>query len=160
MAFSIILRETRETAGKPPVYRLIDESNLQLSIPAADLEVSPAQTVITVHFLGHPLPGADLLVLFPNKTWKRATTDANGEANIDLYMSHLPMDGILPQLLGYTAHLEREWTPSHGALAVELEALPGRRSRHFLRGNRPPSGAQREVESHSRHPRPHLSIRL
>ena len=48
----IIVRRTRETAGRPPVYALIDESNLQLTIPAADLEPTPARAVITVRSAG------------------------------------------------------------------------------------------------------------
>ena len=72
---------------------------------------------------GLPLPGADLLALFPNKTWKHATTDENGEATVDLHTTHLPMT-IFASAPGHAARLERDWTPSQGALAVELEALP------------------------------------
>ena len=73
-------------------------------------------------FAGQPLLGADLLTLFPNKTWKGATTDENGEATVDLYTTHLPMT-VFASAPGYAAYLEREWMPSQGALAVELEAL-------------------------------------
>ncbi len=120
----IILRETRELSGKHPEYRLVDNSEVLLIIPAAALEQSPAHTIITVRSDGHPLPGSDILALFPNKTWKRATTDENGEAEIDLYTSHLPMT-IFAAAPGYGAHIEREWIPSQGSLAVELARLQG-----------------------------------
>ena len=72
---------------------------------------------------GQPLLGADLLTLFPNKTWVRMTTDENGEAAVDLHTTHLPMT-VFVSAPGHGAFLEREWMPSQGALAVELEVLP------------------------------------
>ena len=118
----IILRETRELSGKRPEYRLIDNSEVLLIIPAAALEQSPAHAVITVRSEGQPLPGSDVLAVFPNNTWKRATTDENGEAEIDLHTTHLPMT-VFAAAPGYGAHVEREWIPSQGSLAVELIPL-------------------------------------
>ena len=118
----IILRETQELCGKLPEYRLIDNSEVCLTIPAAAQEQSPARAVITVRCAGQPLPDADLLALFPNKTWKRAATDENGEAAVDLHTTHLPMT-VFASAPGYAAYMEREWMPSQGALAVELGAL-------------------------------------
>ena len=65
----IIMRETRELSGKQPEYSLIDNSEVLLIIPAAALEESPARAVITVRSASQPLPGSDVLALFPNKTW-------------------------------------------------------------------------------------------
>ena len=118
----IIRRETKALSGKLPEYRLINDSEVWLTIPAAAQEQSPARAVITVRSVGQPLLGADLLTLFPNKTWKRATTDEDGEATVDLHTTHLPMT-VFASAPGYTAHLEREWIPSRGALTLELEAL-------------------------------------
>ena len=118
----IILRETRELSGRRPEYRLVDNSEVLLIIPAAALEQSPARAVITVRADGQPLPGSDVLTLFPNKTWKRATTDENGEAEIDLHTTHLPMT-VFVAALGHGAYVEREWIPSQGSLAVELVPL-------------------------------------
>ena len=120
----IILRETRALCGKPPEYRVIDDSELLLVIPAAPQEPSPARAVIAVWSDGCPMPGVDLLVLFPNKTWKRATTDANGEAAVDLYTTALPMT-VFAAAPGRAAHVEREWMPSRDGLAIELRDLPG-----------------------------------
>lgn len=118
-----ILRSTRETAGRDPVYRLIGESSLVLTIPAAPLEVAPASPVVSVRSREGPLPGADVLALFPNNTWKRAVTDDHGEAVVDLYTTQLPMR-VFIAAHGLVACVEREWVPSQGALAVELDDLP------------------------------------
>ena len=118
----IIMRESRALSGKLPQYRLINGSEVCLIIPAAAQEQSPAQAVITVRSGGQPLPGADLLALFPNKTWKRATTDEAGEAAVDLHTSHLPMK-VFAAAPGCAAHLEREWIPSRRALTIELKSL-------------------------------------
>ena len=118
----IIQRETRELSGRMPKYRLIDNSEVLLAIPAAALEESPASAVITVRSASQPLPGSDVLALFPNKTWERATTDENGEAEVDLHTTHLSMT-VFVAASGHGAHVEREWVPSQGSLAVELEPL-------------------------------------
>ena len=118
----IIRRETKALSGKLPEYRLINASEVCLIIPAAVQEQSPAHAVITVRSVGQPLPGADLVTLFPNKTWKRAITDEAGEAPVDLHTTHLPMT-VFAAAPGYAAHLEREWIPSRGALTIEVKAL-------------------------------------
>ena len=87
----IILRETQELSGKLPEYQLIDDSELCLVIPAASVETSPASVVISVHYDSRPLSGINILALFPNHTWKQATTDEHGEATLDLHSTHLPM---------------------------------------------------------------------
>ena len=55
-------------------------------------------------------------------SWKRATTDEEGEGTVDLHTTHLPMT-VFAAAPGYTAHLEREWVPSRRALTIELEVL-------------------------------------
>ena len=119
----IIQRETRELTGRLPEYCLIDGSEVRLTIPAAAQELSPALAVITVRSAGRTLIGVDLLTLFPNKTWKRAITDENGEAAVDLHTTHLPMT-VFVAADGYAAHMEREWTPASRPLSVELDPLP------------------------------------
>lgn len=121
---SIILKETRETAGAVPEYSVVDESSLVLTIPAAKLELSPAPATVTVHSDGAPLPGVDVLALFPNKTWQRATTDHAGEAALDLYTTHLPMT-VYAAARGYAAGFHQEWRPDKGGLLLELSGLPG-----------------------------------
>ena len=119
----IIRRETRELCGKLPEYQVIDDAEVRLTIPAATQELSPASAVITVRSDNRPLSGADILALFPNKTWKRANTNDDGEASVELYASHLPMT-VFAAAAGHAARLERDWTPSQGALTLELRSLP------------------------------------
>ena len=130
---AIILNETRETAGMSPEYRVVDESSLLLTIPAAKLELTPSDATITVHSGGEPLQGVDVLALFPNKTWQRATTDESGEAALDLYTTHLPMTvyGAAP---GYAAGFTQEWAPHQGGLLQELDPLPAGGSAIFPQG--------------------------
>ena len=119
----IIQRETWELCGKYPEYRVVDDSEVLLVISAAMQERSPARAVISVRSEGGPLPGTDLLLLFPNKTWKRATTDEQGEAAVDLHTTTLPMT-VFASTPGQAAYLERDWIPSERALAIDLDALP------------------------------------
>ena len=119
----IIIRETETLSGKIPEYQLIENSDLVLTIPAAPTEVTPATTLIICRHRGLPVPGVELLVLFPNKTWKSATTDENGEAQIDLHSTHLPMT-VFAAAIGYAGYLERDWVPVQRALAIEMQSLP------------------------------------
>ncbi len=119
----IIRRETWGLCGKYPEYTVVDDTELLLVIPAAKPEWSPSRAVISVRSLGQALSGVDLLLLFPNKTWKQAITDARGEAAVDLHTTHLPMT-VFASASGHAAHLERVWTPSERALAINLDALP------------------------------------
>ena len=120
----IIRRETWGLCGKFPEYRVIDDSEVLLVIPAAQQARSAARAVISVRSRGGALSGADLLLVFPNKTWKRATTDEAGEAAVDLHTTQLPMT-VFASAPGHTAHLERQWIPSERALAIDLGVLPG-----------------------------------
>ena len=119
----IVQRETWELCGKHPEYKVVDDSEVLLVIPAATQERSPARAVISVRSGNRSLSGSDLLLLFPNKTWKQATTDEQGEAAVDLRTTQLPMT-VFASAPGYTAHLERDWIPGERALAIDLKALP------------------------------------
>ena len=120
----IIHRETQALTGKHPVYRIIDGSDLFLTIPAAATDPTPATAAIVCRHHGNPLSGVNLLALFPNKTWKHGTTDDNGEAQVDLHSTHLPMT-VFAAADGFAAHLENDWLPANGALTIEMQHLPG-----------------------------------
>lgn len=120
----IIQRETWVLCGKPPEYRVIDGSEVLLVIPAAPLEPSPARVVAVVWSDGRPMPGVDVLVLFPNNSWKRAATDENGEAAVDLYTNVLPMT-VFAAAPGRAGQVAREWVPDRSRLLIELRDLPG-----------------------------------
>ncbi|MCE2433203.1 MAG: putative DNA binding domain-containing protein [Candidatus Latescibacteria bacterium] len=119
----IIRRETRELAGRLPRFDLVGGADLRVTLPAASTEPSPARVLITVRAGDQPLADAELLVLFPNKTWRQATTDTLGEAVVGLHTVNLPMT-VFVAAHGFAAHCEQEWMPSEGALAVELKPLP------------------------------------
>ena len=155
---SIILEETRETAGILPEYNVVDESSLVLSIPAAKLELTPADATVTVHSEGAPLLGVEVLALFPNKTWQRATTDEAGEAALDLYTTHLPMT-VYAAAPGYAAGLEREWRPHKGGLLLELDLLPTGGADHIPPGDGASPRPARAAEPETRCFRPDLSVR-
>ena len=118
-----IIRATRELSGRSPEYRLIDGAEVLLSIPAAPLDATSARVVVTVRNEGRPLPGAEVLALYPNRKWKQAVADENGEAALDLYTTELPITvfGAAP---GHAACLVREWLPAAGALALDLTPVP------------------------------------
>ncbi|RKU22469.1 hypothetical protein C6503_03920, partial [Candidatus Poribacteria bacterium] len=118
----IIFRETKALSGESAQYQLIDGSDLVLTIPAADTEPTPATAGILARHSGTPLPGIELLVLFPNETWRRATTDENGNTQIDLHTTHLPMT-VFAAAPGFAAHLEKDWIPAKGGLAIEMQSL-------------------------------------
>lgn len=119
---SIIRKETQEATGTPPQYELVDDASLVLRIPAAKLELVPADATVTVYHDGEPLVGIEVLALFPNKTWVRATTNEAGEAALDLYTTNLPMT-IYAAGPGYAAGLMWEWMPNQGGLLLELTPL-------------------------------------
>lgn len=118
-----ILRETRGLSGKEPRYRLVDDADLFLTIPAAPTAPTPATAVIRASEAGTPLPGIDLLVLFPNETWKTGTTGESGETAVDLHTTELPMT-VFAAAAGYAAHVETAWIPGDDPLDIELSVLP------------------------------------
>ena len=120
----IIQSETRALCGRLPEYRVVDGSEVLLVIPAAPLDPSPARAVAVVWSDGRPLPGADVLILYPNNSWKRATTDENGEAAVDLHTTALPMT-VFAAAPGHAGHVARNWTPDRSKLVIELRELPG-----------------------------------
>ncbi len=82
-----------------------------------------AECIVTVLSDGTPVTGANVLALFPNKTWKSAVTDQSGSAVLDLYSAQLPMT-VFVATNGFEAHLEHDWKPMNGPLDVELTELP------------------------------------
>ena len=131
---AIILRETRETAGEPPEYALVNQSNLVLRIPSARLDVTPARAAATVRAEGEPLPGVDVLAVFPNGASVRATTDEAGKAALDLYATHLPMT-VYAAAPSHAAGLRREWRPDREDLTLELTPLPQGGATIFAEGS-------------------------
>lgn len=109
-----------------------EDSDLSLTTPAAT-EATPALAVIMCRHRGRPVPGVELLVLFPNKTGKPATTDENGEAQVDLHSTHLPMT-VFAAAPSYAAHLKHAWVPDQETLTIELKSLPNGGTKIFPKG--------------------------
>ncbi len=117
-----IFRETEALSGQAPFYQLIDDSDLVLTIPAAATDATPDVAIIQCSHFGNPLSIVDLLVLFPNKTWKQATTDENGDALVNLHATHLPMT-VFATAFGFAAHFEQDWVPAKRGLKIEMQTL-------------------------------------
>jgi len=82
-----------------------------------------ADCIVTVRSTGRPVAGADVLALYPDRTWKNAVTDENGMAILDLYSAESPMT-VFVATDGFAAHVECAWIPMDGPLDVELTELP------------------------------------
>ena len=80
--------------------------------------------LVQVFTEGRPVADADILALFPDRTWKSAKTDERGRAPLDMLLRHLPMT-VLVAADGFAAHVEPEWVPDERALHVPLRARPG-----------------------------------
>ena len=130
----IIRSQTRDLGGRLPLFDLPGEAEVRVVIPAAFQEPTPANVVIGVRSGNRPVAGATLLALFPNRTGKRASTDQNGEAQVDLHSTHLPMT-VFAAAPGYAAGLETEWVPADRALVASLGALPAGGSVIFPEGS-------------------------
>ena len=71
---------------------------------------------------GKPIPRADILALFPNKTWKRGTSAEDGWATFQLHTGELPMT-LFIAAPGYAAQVQHGWVPDRGVLRAELSSL-------------------------------------
>ncbi len=69
-----------------------------------------------------PISKADVLALFPNKTWKRAATAEDGWAILQLHTSQLPMT-LFIAAPGFEAQAQHSWVPEEGVLRAELVPL-------------------------------------
>ena len=103
---------SKETNVQLPEISEQDDLEASITIPAAVPEATPAITVIMCHHRGIPVQEVKLLTLFPNKTWEPTTTNENGEAQVNLHSTHLPMT-VFAAAPGHAAYLERDWVPDH-----------------------------------------------
>lgn len=119
-----IQRETHALTGRMPHFELIDDIELRLTIPAAIPESESFRTFVNVHADGRPQPDVEVLVLFPNGTYRLSATDQLGVATFDLHTGRLPMT-VYVAAPALSAHLERDWVPADRDLQVELTSLDG-----------------------------------
>ncbi|MYE07648.1 MAG: hypothetical protein F4X95_02720 [Oligoflexia bacterium] len=88
---------------------------------SAKWQVNPLVTIKT-YSSGKTIKRVNLLLLFPNKTWKEAVTDKNGEAKIYLHSTKKPMT-IFAAAENYSAYLKKDWALLEGVLTIELQKL-------------------------------------
>ncbi|MCY4277536.1 MAG: putative DNA binding domain-containing protein [Gammaproteobacteria bacterium] len=119
----IIRNETKQLAGRLPEFKLIGGSELLVVLPSAPTQPSPALVEVEVSANQSALAGAAVLVLFPNHTWKSATTDSFGRATLGIHTTELPLT-VFVAAADHAAHMIRNWLPSSETVSVELDALP------------------------------------
>ena len=129
----IINRETRSISGSEPKYRLLDGSELCLTIPAAVIDTTGIQATVRVASEGRRLGSAHILALFPNNTWRSTRTDWRGKAILDLHADHLPMT-IFAAKRACQAVVIEGWIPRSGDLSIDLEPLEDGGSAIFQEG--------------------------
>ena len=118
----IIYEETQSLTGAEPVYEMMGGAELRLTIPSARPPAAGIAGTVSVTAGGQPVTGATVLVLYPNKTWKRGETDTLGRAAFDFH-SELPIT-VFCAASGHHAHVERNWRPPL-PLEIDLALLPG-----------------------------------
>ncbi len=127
----IIYEETRELTGRDPEYELLGGAELCLTIPSARPSVTGIEGEVSVAVSGQPLVGAQVVALYPNKTWMEENTDTFGRVAFGFH-SELPIT-VFCAAPGYGARVERNWHPPE-PLSVQLEPLPMGGSTVFTEG--------------------------
>jgi len=117
----IIYEQTRDLTGRDPQYELLGEAELRLTIPSACPPVAGIEGEISVSVDGRPLVGAQVVALYPNKTWLEGTTDTFGRVAFGFH-SELPIT-VFCAASGHGGHVVRDWQPP-APLALQLEPLP------------------------------------
>ena len=120
---AVIEDETFALAGERPVFESMGERELRVTLPAARPPVPEgvaASVAIRHRGTGRPLPGVNVLMLYPNRTYREAHTDAFGRAEFVLY-AQLPMT-VLCAAKGFAAHVTRDHRPDV-PLEVRMEPV-------------------------------------
>ena len=117
----IIYEQTRDLTGRDPEYELLGGAELRLTLPSARPPVTGIEGEVSVSAAGQPLAGAEVVVLYPNKTWMEGKTDTFGRVAFGFH-SELPIT-VFCAAPGYGARVARDWRPPE-PLSVQLEPLP------------------------------------
>ena len=121
---AVIEDETFALAGQRPIFELVGERELKVVLPAArppEAEGVAASVVVAHSDTGAPLPGVNVLMLYPNKTYREARTDAFGRAEFVIH-ARLPMT-VLCAAEGLMAHVAGDYQPD-GPLNVRMRPAP------------------------------------
>lgn len=122
----VIEDETFALAGRKPLFEVVGDRELKLVLPAASPPVPDGVRVrvAVVHAdTGQPLRDVHVLMIYPNKTFREARTDAFGHADFELY-ARLPMT-LFCAAPGLAAQVVSECRPDDGAgPAAEVRMRP------------------------------------
>ena len=116
----IIYEETRDLTGREPQYELLGGAELRLTIPSARPPVEEIGGEVSVFAGDRPLAGAQVVALYPNKTWMEGTTDTFGRVAFGFH-SELPIT-VLCAAPGHRGRVVRDWQPP-APLSLWLEEL-------------------------------------
>ena len=119
--FPVIYQETRGLTGRDPVYELLGGAELRLTLASSLPPVPGVTGEVSVKATGDPLSGAQVVALYPNKTWMEQETDTFGRVRFEFH-SELPIT-VFCAAPGHAAHVEQGWRPTE-PLSVQLEKLP------------------------------------
>ena len=126
-----IYEETRQLTGRDPEYELLGGTELRLTIPSARPPVAGIEGEVSVSVAGRPLAGAQVVALYPNKTWMEEITDTFGRVAFGFH-SELPIT-VFCASPGHGGQVERDWRPPE-PLSVQLDPLPAGGSIAFTEG--------------------------
>ncbi|MXW54942.1 MAG: transcriptional regulator [Gammaproteobacteria bacterium] len=119
---AVIQDETLALTGRYPLFELIGQRELKITLPAARPPAAAGvSTAVKVcdSSTGQPLSNVHVLMIYPNKTWRESYTDALGHARFVLH-TRLPMT-MLCASDGFNAYVESEYLPVD---LREVELLP------------------------------------
>ena len=117
----IIYEQTRNLTGRDPEYELLGGTELCLTIPSARAPVTGIEGGVSVSVAGRPLAGAQVIALYPNKTWMEETTDSFGRVAFGFH-SELPIT-VFCAAPGHGGRVAQNWRPPQ-PLSLQLEPLP------------------------------------
>ena len=132
---AVIEDETFALAGKKPAFVLIGDRELKLVLSAASPPLPDGIAAPIAVLNGEtdaPLPGAHVLVVYPNKTYLETRTDVFGHADFVLHTARLPMI-VLCAAKGFTARAVNSFAPGD---PLELRMQPAPNGGSLIIANR------------------------
>lgn len=124
----VIEDETFALAGRKPLFEVVGDRELKLVLPSASPPVPDGVSarVAVVHAdTGQPLRDVHVLMVYPNKTFREARTDAFGHADFELYAKLLMT--VFCAAHGFAAQVVSDWRPGDGsgpASDVQMRPVP------------------------------------
>ena len=119
----LIQDRTFSLSGQRANFELISQRELRVRLPAAQPPVAGgivARISVEYEDTQAPHPDVHVLILYPDKTYIEAHTNAYGHADFVLY-SRLPMT-VMCAAEGFNAHVERNYMPD-APLEVTLQPV-------------------------------------